>query len=102
MILALAKGVVIDHDILGWGKSSEKELLIKYQKVEYVGSSELPRRNADDLIAKYSKEHDYDLLTGDGLAYTHYFKAGIKTVQISTYEWYQAADKPIYHVRIVD
>lgn len=98
----MAIGVVIDHDILGWGKSREEELLKKYQVVEMVGSKKIPRRQPDDVIARFCKEHDHDLLTGDGLAYTHYFKAGIKTVQISTYEWYQTGDKPIYLVKIVD
>lgn len=98
----MAKGVVIDHDILGWGKSKKDELLKKYQDIEMVGSKKIPRRQPDDIIARFCKEHEYDLLTGDGLAYTHYFNAGIKQVQISTYEWYENGDKPIYLVKIAD
>lgn len=98
----MAKGVVIDHDITGWGKSKKEELLKSYQEIEFVGSEKIPRRQPDNVIADYCNENDSDLLTGDGLAYTHYFKAGIKAVQISTYEWYENGDRPIYLVKIVD
>ncbi|MGI0012976.1 MAG: hypothetical protein ACREBU_05980 [Nitrososphaera sp.] len=98
----MAKNVVIDHDILGWGKSKLMELSKTYEKNEFVGSAQIPRRQPDNVVALYCKEHDCDLLTGDGEAYTHFFKAGIKKVQISIYEWYEKGDKPIYIVRIVE
>jgi hypothetical protein len=48
----IEKGVVIDHDILGWGKEHEQELLKTYQMVHLVGGETgLERRKPDSAVA---------------------------------------------------
>lgn len=95
--------VVIDKDILGWGNEHEEELLKQYGEVLKVGiDAELPQRSFDDKVASYCKYNNCDLLTGDQKAYSHYFDAGIKTIQITRYAWYKEGDRPIYLIKIID
>ncbi len=99
----MADKVVIDHDILGWGEEQEQELAKLYTKILKVGiDAELPQRSFDVKVASYCKNHDCDLLTGDKTAYMHYFDAGIKTIQMTRYAWYQDGDRPVYLIKIVD
>lgn len=95
--------VVIDKDILGWGKEHEEELLKQYEKVLKVGiHPELPQRSFDDKVASYCKNNNCDLLTGDQKAYSHYFDVGIRTIQITRYAWYKEGDRPVYLIKIID
>ena len=88
---------VIDKDILGWGNDHAEEIVARYsQKLEVGKHSDLPQRSFDSDVAKYCKVNDCVLFTGDQRAYTHFFEAGIKTIQVSQYDWYQPADKPVY------
>jgi len=98
------KGVIIDHDILGWGKEHEQELLKTYQRVLMVGTEKgLERRKPDTIIATYCKANNCDLLTGDLKAYQYFFNAEVKTVQISRYTWIGGlTDKAVFLVEIVD
>ena len=99
----MSNKVVIDKDILGWGNDHEEDLLKLYKKVLKVGADpDLPQRISDDEVASYCKNNDCDLLTADRTAYTHDFKVGIKTVEISRYGWYREGDKPIYLIKIID
>lgn len=93
--------VVIDKDVLG--NLDEKELSKRWKKILKVGTAtELPQRSFDEEIATYCREHDCDLLTGDKAAYTHYFRAKVKALQISEYTWLTRADKPVYLIQIID
>lgn len=93
--------VVIDKNILGWGNQHSEELLRKYEKIINVGGDVLPQRSVDKEIAAYCKKHDCDLFTADSTAYIHYFEAGIKTVQISQYDWIKKGDNPVYLIKII-
>jgi len=96
------KSVVIDHDILGWGKEHEKELLKTYQRVVIVGTEPgLERRKPDTTIASYCEANDCDLLTGDVRAYQNYFEVGVSKVEISRYAWIGGrTDKAVFLVQI--
>ena len=96
------KGVVIDHDILGWGKDHEQELLKTYQRVVMVGTEPgLERRKPDTTIASYCKTNECDLLTGDLKAYQHFFDVGVSKVEISRYTWIGGrTDKAVFLVQI--
>ena len=100
----IEKGVVIDHDILGWGKEREQELLKTYQMVHRVGTETgLERRKPDTIIAAYCKANNCDLLTGDLKAYQYFFDTEVKRVQISRYAWIGGlTDKAVFLVQIVD
>ncbi|WP_075054203.1 hypothetical protein [Nitrososphaera viennensis] len=99
---SVAQGVLIDNDILGWANSHEDELIRIYGKIVKVGSPDIPRRQPDHLLAAYCKDRDFDMLTRDNKAYTYYFTAGIKTVQLSRYDWDKKGDKPVYLIKIID
>ncbi len=78
-----------------------EELLKEYQGVFQVGKHpELSQRSFDEKIAKYCRENDCDLITGDAKSYTHFFGAGIKAVRISRRDWWQKGDRPVYLVKI--
>ena len=97
----MAKQVVIDKDILGWGDEHEGILLKDYQKVLEVSKHpDLPQRSFDHVIAAYCLKNDCDLMTGDARSYTHFFDAGIKSVRISRFDTWNKADKHIYLVQI--
>jgi len=98
------KGVVIDHDILGWGKEHEQELLTTYNRVVMVGTElVLQRRKLDTFIAAYCKANNCDLLTGDVRAYENFFNSEVKTVQISRYAWIGGkTDKGVFLVQIIN
>ncbi len=94
---------VIDKDILGWGDNHTEEIVERYsEKLEVGKHSDLPQRSVETDVAKYCKTNDCVLFTRDQRAYTHFFEAGIKTIQVSQYDWYQQADKPVYLIKIVD
>ena len=96
--------MVIDHDILGWGTEHTENLLKQYQKILKVGiETGLERRNPDTRVASYCKSNDCDLLTGDLKAYQYYFDVGVKTVQITRYDWIGGlTDKAVFLVQIVE
>ena len=99
----MARQIIIDKDILGWGDEHEKELNGKYEQVLQVGKhSDLPQRNTDETNAIYCKQNNCDLLTGDRTAHLQFFKAGIKKVTISQYDYWHKGDKPIYLIQIND
>ena len=99
----MARGVIIDHDILGWGDKHENDLLKEYMVVMQVGKHpDLPQRAFDDKIAAYCKENDCDLMTGDAKSYTHFFEAGVKLVRIERHDWWKDGDRPVYLVKIGD
>ncbi len=101
-MLILSKAV-IDKDILGWGDDHAREIVARYnEKLEVGKHSDLPQRSFDSDVARYCKANDCVLFTGDQRAYTHFFEAGIKTIQVSQYDWYQQADKPVYLIKIID
>src|SRR5438093_9578735 len=103
MIKSNAKAVVVDHDILGWGEDHREELLKKYQKIVRVGSERgLERRKSDLVVASYCKNNSCDLLTGDLKAYQYYFDAGVKSIQVSRYDWASGPDKAIFLIQIVE
>ncbi len=94
---------VIDKDILGWGVNHAKEIETQYGKIIEVGKDQdLKQRTTDAGIAEYCKANDCVLFTGDQKAHTHFFEAGIKTIQVSQYDWYQPADKPVYLIKIIE
>ena len=94
--------IVVDHDILGWGDEHEEALRNQYTDILKVGQHpDLPQRSFDEKLAVYCKNNNCDLLTGDAKAYTHFFEAGINTVKIRKYDWWQKGDRPIYLVEIV-
>jgi hypothetical protein len=98
-----AKIVVIDHDILGWGEDHREGLLKTYQKIVKVGTEPgLERRKSDLVVASYCKKNDCDLLTGDLRAYQYYFDAGVKSVQISRYDWETGPDKAVFLIQILE
>lgn len=93
--------VVIDKDILGWGTEHKPDLLKSYEEVLMVGSiPDLPQRSSDKEVATFCMNNDCDLLTGDLKAYDHYFTAGVRTVQITAYDWIHKADKRVYLIEI--
>ena len=99
----MAKKVVVDKDILGWAEDNEKEISNEFKEIFRVGEDpRLPQRSFDSSIASFCKANNCDLLTADKNAYTHYFEAGIKTIQISKYAWYKEGDRPIYLIKIVE
>ncbi len=96
------KRVVVDKDILGWANDQRDELSEQYYFVQEVGKDEeIPQRKTDAEIASYCKRENCDLLTADKSAYIHFFDAGVKTVQIEKYGWYNKGDRPIYLIRII-
>ena len=98
MILSKA---VIDKDILGWGDDHAEEIVARYnEKLEVGKHSDLPQRSFDSDVAKYCKTNDCVLFTGDQRAYTHFFEAGIKTIQVSQYDRVQASDQPVYFINL--
>lgn len=98
----MADKVVIDKDIVGWGNKHEEELSKDYDKILKVGiDADLPQRKHDKEIASYCKNNNCDLLTADIKAYTYYFDAEIKTIQITRYGFDKKADKHIYRIKIV-
>jgi len=95
----MARQVVIDRDILGWVDEHTDELSRKYQNVLPVSKHpDLPQRNSDVENAKYCKQNDCDMITGDTTAHTHFFEAGIKSVRITKME--PLKDKDIYLIHI--
>ncbi len=99
----MAKKAVIDKDILGWADEQREALLERYVTILKVGQHpDLQQRSLDEKIASYCKDNNCDLLTGDGKAYMHYFKAGIKTIQITQYDYWTGGDRPVYLIEIVD
>lgn len=103
MSVLMTDTVIIDHDILGWGNEEQKELSKQYRRILKVGQDpELPQRSFDDKVASYCKDNNCDLLTADRTAYTHYFDAGIKTIQMTKYAWWKEGDRPVYLIRIID
>jgi len=96
--------VVIDNDILGWGNENEQKLLELYDSILKVSEDEkLPRRSSDGKLGSFCKDESCDFLTGDSRAYTYFFEDDrIKNLQISRFDWYEKADKPIYLVKILD
>ncbi|HZW85282.1 MAG TPA: hypothetical protein VFE91_05210 [Nitrososphaerales archaeon] len=99
----MARRVVIDHDILGWGDENAKQLLMKYDDMLQVGKHpDLPQRAFDDKVAAYCNTNGCDLMTGDAKSFTHFYEAGIKSVNIARYGWWIKGDRPIYLVKIID
>jgi len=97
----MATGVIIDHDILGWGDEHKAELLKDYGSIKPVSNDpDLPQRAFDTEIAAYCKKNNYDLMTGDAKSYTHCFKVGIKAVRIRQYDWWKKGDRSVYLVQI--
>ena len=97
----MAGQVVIDKDVLGWGIENEKRLRSIYGEILQVGKhQDLQQRSFDENIAAYCKQNNCDLITGDARSYTHFFRAAIKWVRITEYDWWKKADKPIYLVQI--
>ncbi|MBM3898294.1 MAG: hypothetical protein FJ358_07230 [Thaumarchaeota archaeon] len=98
-----ATKVVIDKDLTGWGRNNQEKLKRDYSSIEEVGvMPSLPQRTSDASLGLYCKEHSCDLLTSDKEAYSYFFDAGIRAVQISRYSWYEEGDKPVYLIKIVD
>ena len=98
---SMPKGVVIDHDILGWSDEHKEELLREYAEVIQVGKHpDLPQRSFDDRVAAYCRKRDCDLMTGDARSYTHFYEAGIERVGISRRDYWKKGDRPVYLVRI--
>ncbi len=98
---SLARNLVIDHDVLGWGDDHTNELLEKYKSIMQVGKhDDLSQRAFDEKVAGYCKSNDCDLMTGDAKSYTHFFEVGIKSVNVSKYSWWPEGDRPIYLVKI--
>jgi hypothetical protein len=99
----MARNIVLDHDILGWGNEHAKELLEKYESIIQVGKhADLPQRAFDDKVAAYCNLNHCDLMTGDAKSYTHFFEAGIKSVNVTKYAWWTKGDRPIYLVKIAE
>lgn len=97
-----ANKVVVDKDLLGWADENTEELSKRWSEVQKVGiDADLPQRSSDMSIAAYCKDNDCDFLTADKNAYTYYFEAKIKTVQITKYDWYKKGDKPVYLIEII-
>lgn len=97
----MKEGVLIDNDVHGWANEHEHKLLQTYKKIVRVGSDEIPRQS-DTSLANYCDDHHFDLISADSRAYMYYFGAGIKTVQISRYDWDKKGDKPVYCIQIID
>jgi hypothetical protein len=97
-----ASRVVVDKDLLGWADENAEELSKQWSEIRKVGlHPDLPQRTQDATIATYCKDNDCDFLTADKNAYTYYFEAKIKTVQITRYDWYKTGDKPVYLIEII-
>ena len=94
--------VVVDKDILGWAADHEKEILNGYKEIIMVGKDpRLPQSSFDASIASFCKSSNCDFLTADKNAYTHYFEAKIKTIQVSRFTFYKEGNRPIYLIKIV-
>jgi hypothetical protein len=99
----MAKQIVIDKDVLGWGEEHRTELLEHYDFVLQVSKHlDLPQRSFDESIAAYCRENNCDLITGDAKSYTHFFEAGIRSVRITRYGWWERGDRPVYLIQIED
>tara|TARA_B100001971_G_C17909147_1_gene391975 strand:+ start:132 stop:437 length:306 start_codon:yes stop_codon:yes gene_type:complete len=95
--------IVIDNDILGWGKENKDNLLKLYKEVRMVGSHpNLNERDLDHEIATYCIENNCDLMTGDIRAYDKHYKAGVHTVQITDYDWWETGRKRILLIKIIE
>jgi hypothetical protein len=98
----VAKGILIDYDILGWAKDHGSEISRKYERIEKVGSSEIPKRTSDKDHGAYCNRMHLDFLTGDSTAYMSFLEAGISKVEISIFGRDVDGDKPVYLLKIVD
>lgn len=78
------------------------ELSKRWSKILKVGKDAgLPQRSSDMSIATYCRDNGCDFLTADKKAYMEYFKAGIKTVQITHHDHDEKGDKHIYLIEII-
>ena len=94
---------VIDMNILGWGDEHNSELLQQYEEILQVSKDpNLPSRMFDKTIASYCRDNDCDLFTSDRKAYTHYYKIGVRRVEISEYDWWYTGNRPVYLVKIIE
>ena len=99
----MAKKAIIDKDILGWGDQQNSELLQQYEEILQVSKDpNLPSRIFDTTIASYCRDNDCDLFTSDRTAFTHYYKIGVRRVEISEYDWWYAGNRPVYLVKIIE
>lgn len=96
----MARKVVIDNDILGWGNDNKNNLLKLYEEVLMVGSHpDLQEGDGDQKIAAYCLSNDCDLLTADIKAYNKRFKAGAHSVHIAAYDWWQKGNRQIFLIK---
>ena len=94
--------VIIDYDIRGWGKDSEKSIQKKYKTLIIIGIHKaFPQDAPDKKIGAYASRYKCDILTSDKTAYVEYFKNKvISSVEIHRYDYYKKGKKPIYLIKI--
>lgn len=96
----MASKAVIDKGIEDWAIARKDVLNGSYNQIFQVGAEgfDLDERTADDEIAAYCRDNDCDLFTPDRTFYEGFFKAKIKTVRLTNYDWWKK--KYIFKVEI--
>ncbi len=86
----MAKNIVIDKGIEKWAKERKKEISDDYQITFQVGGDDaLPERASDEDIAVFCEKNDCDLFTADMTGFEGFFRAQVKTVRITNYDWWK-------------
>ena len=94
------KNVLIDKQVSNLADDEHRELLKDFDK-SYVVGVDLKQTSFDENCASFCMDNNYDFLTADAKAYTHFFKINkIKSVEISQFHYDNNAERNIYLMQI--
>ena len=87
----MIRNAVIEKGIEDWAVTRKEILERNYDKIFQVGAEgfDLGERAKDDEIAAYCRDNACDLFTPDRTFYEGFFKANIKTVRLTNYDWWK-------------
>lgn len=86
----VARNAVVDKGIEDWLEERKDSLKKKYSEIFQVGAHELlDERANDDVIARFCRDNDCDLFTPDMKFYEGFFKAEVKTLRVTNYDWWK-------------
>jgi len=82
---------VIDKGIEDWVAARMEVLESAYDEISQVGADgfQLEERATDDEIAAFCRDNSCDLFTPDTTFYEFFFKAKVKTVRITNFDWWK-------------
>jgi len=86
-----ARGAIIDKGIEDWASVRRECLENAYGLIFQVGAKgfQLDERAKDDEIAAYCRDNGCDLFTPDTTFYKGFFAAKVKTVRLTSYDWWK-------------